>query len=61
MEMADRGRGMPPTTFDLEALSIPRKGSGESKRIVDGPAVDEEGKAYPLARDVVKGPSRINC
>lgn len=50
---------MPPTAFELDAVPIPRKVSGErkgggGKRTVDAHAVEEEGKAYPLARNVVK-------
>lgn len=50
---------MPPTLSELEAVPILLKGSGVGKgrgnrRVVDGPAPDEEGKAHPLVWDVVK-------
>lgn len=60
MERGIRERGVPLT--ELEAGKIPwrrcveRKG-GMRRGAVDGPAFDEEGKAYPLARDVAKGAS----
>lgn len=53
---------MPPTASELEAVLIPRKDSGDGngggkKRVVDGPAMNEERKTYPLGRDVVEGAS----
>lgn len=44
----------------LEAALIPREGSGERKicvkrSVVGGSVLYEEGKAFPLAQDVVKG------
>lgn len=57
---------MPPTLFELGAVPIPRKERGEGngdvkKRVVNDLVLDEEGKAYPLAWDVVKGtPAIIN-
>lgn len=59
-EKAGREHGVPPTASKLEAVPSPRKGSregesGRKKRIVDRPAVNAEGKAYLLVRDVVIG------
>lgn len=61
-KMARRGRGVLSTASELKAVPIPRKETGErlrkgggTKKIVDNPALDQEGKAYPLERDVVKG------
>lgn len=57
---------VPLTASEPEAVSTSRKESGEGKgdvkrRVVDDPAMVEEGKAYPLAWDVVKGvPTNMN-
>lgn len=57
---------MPPATTELEVMPILRKESEEGKgggkrKVVDGLALDEEVKAYLLARDVVKGvPANLN-
>lgn len=56
---------MLPTASELDAVANPRKWSekgkrGRGKSTVDSPTVDEEGKAYSLARGVVKGPTRVN-
>lgn len=58
-EKGSRECGVPPTMSYLKAVSMPRKGStngngGTKRSIVDGPALDDEGKKYPLAWDVVK-------
>lgn len=50
---------VPQTALEHEKLQIPRKECEEGKgggkrRSVNGPALDNEGKACPLARDVVK-------
>lgn len=57
---------MSPTAFELEAVSILQKGSekrkgGGGRRVVDGSAADDLGKAYPLARDNMNGaPAKMN-
>lgn len=53
MEKNGRERGVSPTESELEAMPTLLKGSDERKgggkwRIVDGPALDDERKAYPL-------------
>lgn len=50
-EKASRVHEVPPIASELETVPIPRRDGrkgkrGEEKRIVDGPAVDGEGKAY---------------
>lgn len=52
---------MRPTASKLEVVKIPRKRieeemGGAKRRILTGLASDEEGKAYSLARDVVRKP-----
>lgn len=51
---------------ELEAVPVPREGSGEGKgrnksRVVDGPTLDKERKAYTLTQNVVKrAPAKMN-
>lgn len=50
---------MPPTTSQLKVVPIPRKVSGEGKddgkiKVVDGFAQNYQGKAYSLARNIVR-------
>lgn len=58
---------MPPTAFELEAMPILRKESGERlgdvrRRTVRDFALNEENMAYPLPHVVVKGaPVNVNC
>lgn len=45
-----------PAASELEVVPIPRKRSGEGKRmVVDGPGLDEQERAYPLTQDVFQG------
>lgn len=51
---------MPSTASEMEVLRILQMGRGKGngarvRRIVEGPAGDEDCLAYPLVRDVVKG------
>lgn len=57
-----RKRLAPPTAFKLEAVSVPCKKNGEGKRRgVNGTVLNEVGRAYPLARDVVeRAPSNLS-
>lgn len=60
MERGIREPGVPPEALKLEVVPILRKESDEGKgdvmrRVVDSSALNEDGKAYPLTRDVDKG------
>lgn len=65
-ERSSTDRGEPPTASELKVVPIFCKESWEGKgcmkrRVVDGPALNDEEKAYLLARDVVKGlPANVN-
>lgn len=59
-------RGVPPIAFELEAVPISRKKSGEgqggvAKSVENSPGLDEEKEAYLLTRYVIKeAPANVN-
>lgn len=52
---ASKELGVPPTASELKEVPILKHGCKGDKNIVDGAAVNEEGKVYPPSRNVVKG------
>lgn len=62
-EEGARRHRMPLAASELEEASIPRKRSekgkgGGKRRVLEGLALDEKGRAYELARDVVERPQQ---